>query len=269
MTTGAKLLSDCGSEYVIDADYKVVIEAGEYLVVEVGAKAGKPVASFKHANIALTQKKLYNFRTYFKSGAKRWYVTAGVSHYFVIPRSKVTLLPEKGYSYVKAVINGVKVSFSVSGCGAGNWTDYLNTQTQISVNHKLSDVKKLAEVAVRGTGLEPVVSKELDDSEKADWENLVARANPDVKVAIFGMVDKGLSPVVKLASGYVFDGRGEGRAESLNRGYRWHDLGDGKKTYQQDGKVKSVLLAIDGWKVWAKVGQIDWAATAKANGLAA
>ncbi len=28
-------------------------------------------------------------------------------------------------------------------------------------------------------------------------------------------------------------------------------------------------LAIDGWKVWAKVGQIDWAATAQANGLAA
>ena len=92
----SKLLSECGTEFVVDAadKYVVAIDPGDYLVIEVGAVVGKPGAKLQHPNIAATVKRLYNFRTYFKSGAKRWYTKAGMSHYFVVPRSAITILPE-------------------------------------------------------------------------------------------------------------------------------------------------------------------------------
>lgn len=273
MMTESKLMSECGTKLVLDDNpaekYQIEIEPGDYLVIEVGGKVGKPVANFKHPNIALSVPKIYEFKHYRHGGGKFYTSAAGISHYLVIPRNKITLLPEKGYSYVKAVINGVKVSFNVTGIGSGGWTDVVHTQTQISVNHPLRDVKKLAEVAVRGTAMEPIVTEQFDAGDKAHWELLAAKANPNVKATIYGLVEKGLNPVVKLLSGYVFEGKSEGKGIELVRGYKWHDLGEGRKSYQQDGRVKSIVMTVDGYRVRAKVDQIDWAATVKANGIAA
>lgn len=264
-----KLLSEVSGVFEVDSEYKVEVEKGDYLVVEVGFKSSKAGAKFQHPNIAATQKRIFNYKHYRQGGGKFWTSQAGVSRYLVIPRSAVTLLPEKGYSYVAAMINGVRVDFNVSGMGAGGWTDFLRTQTQISTNHKLEDFKKLCEVAVRGTPMEPLSLKAMEPGDEAEWERLAAKANSDVKAELYGMVSKGLKPVVKLMSGYFFDGKSEGQAVGLERSYRWKDLGDGRRDMLDDGRVKSVILDAGGYRVRAKVGNVDWAATAKANGIAA
>lgn len=274
MTTEAKVLSECGTEYIIDAaePYKVAIDAGEYLVVEVGATAGKASASFTHPNISETAKRIYHFRTYYASGHKRWRSRAGVSHYFVIPRSAVTLLPEKGCSYVKALINGVKVSFNVSGGGGPGWTDYLHTHTQISINHKVSDLKRIAAVAVRGTKYEGFVqiADPITADEEKTWNRLAAKANGKLKAKICKLVEEGKRPMVQLLDGYSYGGNGSGVASRVERRYKKVPITETSWQYEETGAVKSLVMDVGyGDGVRAKVSQIDWFATAKANGIAA
>ena len=274
MTTEAKVLSECGTEYIIDAaePYKVAIDAGEYLVIEAGATVGKAGASFTHPNISETAKRIYHFRTYYASGHKRWRCRAGVSHYFVIPRSAVTLLPEKGCSYVHALINGVKVSFNVSGGGGPGWTDYLHTHTQISVNHKVSDLKKIAAVAVRGTKYEGFVqiADPLTADEEKTWNLLSAKANGKLKAKICKLVEEGKRPTVQLLDGYSYGGDSSGVASSVERRYKKIPVTETSWRWEPIGAVKSLVLDLGfGNGVRAKVSQIDWAATAKANGIAA
>ena len=124
----------------------------------------------------------------------------------------------------------------------------------------------------QGTPMEPVAVKQMDAGEKDRWNELAARVNRDVKNRIYEMVEKGQGPVVKLMSGYTYgggSGKSEGKGIELQRGSKWHDLGDGRKNLAYDGKVKSIILDVEGWRVRAKVTQIDWDATAKANGVAA
>lgn len=244
-----KILSECGTEYMVDAkeNYKVVIEAGEYLVIEAGSIVGKPASKFQHPNITLTENRLYNFRTYYRSGHKKWYSKAGVSHYFVVPRSAVTLLPEKGMSYVPALINGVKVQFNVSGGGNGNgWTDCLNIRTQISVNHKVADLKKIAEVAVRGTQYEGF-AKAADSMEAGDieiWNRLAAKANASLKVKVIAMLKAGKQPVIHMAESYQYDGKNSGRAVEVIRKFKKNWCDDTKTSYQMlaNGGIKQVMI---------------------------
>ena len=65
MEVKAKLLSECGTEFVLaektekNDKYVIDIEPGDYLVIEVGAKVNKPVAKFRHPNIAATAKRVF------------------------------------------------------------------------------------------------------------------------------------------------------------------------------------------------------------------
>lgn len=273
-----KLLSECGSLYVIDDTekdrYQVEIEPGEYLLVEVGSLAGTAASKFSHPNIATTAKRVYEFRTYYASGHKRWHSRAGVSHWLVIPRTAVTLLPEKGYSYVKAEINGVKVQFNVSGGTQDGWTDWLRTRTQVSVNHKLADIRKLCEVAVRSTPLEPVTPEPLEPGQEDRWNRLFAGATPDVKEAIAALAGEGKNPVVKMLPGYEYMGHDQGVVVSVHR--RMKKVPEPPKPgyskcwrCEYTGAPKDFVVKVGVYHVRVKVGQVDWHATAQLNGLAA
>jgi len=251
----AKLLSECGSEYVLSdkkGGYRVEIEPGEYLVVEVGCDVGRPTVSFRHPNIALSVPRVYNFKHYRWGGSKFWTSRAGISHYFVIPRNVVKLLPEKGYSYVPAEINGVRVRFNVTGGSGfdapGVWTDWLKTRTQISVGHKLADLKKIAAVAVRGTPMEPVKVEPMDSVSDYEWKKMVAEKM--VKAKILKAVKEGKTPMVYLGSGCEYAGMTSGKTIEL---HPW--------------KKRAVILDMGGHKVSVKHSQIDWYRTAKAFGV--
>jgi hypothetical protein len=195
-------LNTITDRFTIDAtpgeEYHVEVDPGEYLVVEAGSLVGTPAARFTHPNVAARVNRVYEFKHYHGNGGKSWTSKAGVSFYLVIPRSCVFLLPEKGYSYIPAMINGVKVRFNVSGGTVNGWTDWLHTHTQISVNHCLRDLKKLAEVAVRGTDLEPIGFKAKDEEEvnreMVSWARLGAKQELKVVVGAQVMLGDGRTP---------------------------------------------------------------------------
>lgn len=104
---------------------------------------------------------IFPFRTYFKSGRKKWYEKLGRTFAMVFRREDVEVLPEKGYSYVKCRINGVTVTLNVSGGTSGGgkyWTDYVGKTPRTSVNIKVGDLKKIAEKALRKEQIDPTYS---------------------------------------------------------------------------------------------------------------
>jgi hypothetical protein len=182
------------------------------------------------------------------------------------------MLPEKGYSYVPAEINGVKVKFNVSGGSGNGWTDWLHTRTTISVNHPVRDLKKIAEVAIRNSPFEPIEVKPLDEGDEARWQRLSARLSKSLVETIAKLAEDGKAPVVKFMPGFQ---ETEGKVVEVTRRARKIMLPHGdecmkKWRMEYTGAVKNLILSVDGWgRIRAKIGQIDWAATAKANGLAA
>jgi hypothetical protein len=273
--TEPTLLSECGTKITIDEKdkYHIEIEAGDFLVVSMGFTAGKPGAKFIHPNIAASRKVIHEFKHYRNNGSKFWSSRAGVDHILVIPRNQIKLLPEKGYSYIKAEINGVKVSFNVSGGTANGWTDFLNTSTATSVNHKLLDIKKICEVAVRNSPLEPITVKALDQNEEENWNRLAAKATPKIKERIAKMVKDGEKPVVHFLTGYSYHGEKSGVAIEVNRRYKKVSIAERPGCFSLDpiGAPKAFILEVAGayWKVNAKVTQIDWHKTAEANQIIA
>lgn len=276
--TEPKLLSECGELLVVDGtpgeQYQVGIEPGEFLVVRAGATADKVMARFEHPNVAASARVIHEFKHYRRNGGKFWTARAGVDFYFVIPRSAITMLPEKGYSYVPAMINGVKVKFNVSGGTSNGWTDWLHTSTTISVNHGIRDLKKIAEVAVRNSPFEPLTPKALEPDRVIQWERLAARVAKGLIEKIAKLAEEGKKPVVKFLPGYGLEGVHEGKIVDVIRRPKKIMLPHGdecqkKWKVEYTGAVKSLLLEMESaWgKVRAKVGQIDWAATAEANGL--
>jgi len=265
-TTEPKLLSECGTQYIIDNSekdhYQVNIQEGENQIVVIGFNAKKPASKFQHPNISATVKRVHEFKHY-RRNSKFWTSQAGVDHYLVIPRNKITLLPEKGYSYVKAEINGVQVTFNVSGGTMNGWTDMLGVKSHISVNHKLSDLKKLTEVAI------PQILtdiKQPDEDELKRWNEIVAKGNPNIKEAIAKLIEAEKNPCIKLVAGLTIKS-GYGTSVRRRRGKK-KMLSENSWTYNEDGALKKVIGIFNGTRYNIKLSQIDWEETAKANNIA-
>jgi len=142
-------------------DYQILIEPGELFLIEVPCDASHCSAQFKHPNIARTVSRTLHYRHYHAGGSKSWEERDGICHYFAVPRKEITLIPEKGYSYVKAIINGAEVTFNVSGGTHGNgWGDFLHIHTSLCSNNPIATLKAIAEVSVRGSEFEPVRTPE-------------------------------------------------------------------------------------------------------------
>ena len=281
MMTESKVLSDCGTCLVLDDTkdnrYEIEIAEGDYLFIEVGNKVNTPSANFSHPNICATRKKIYEFKHYRNNGGKFWTRSAGLSFYFIIPKTAIKILPEKGYSYIKAEINGVKVSFNVSGGGgSGVWTDYLGNSTQISVGHKLADLKKLAEVAIRNPELESKIKFEkLDENELKRWSELKISSDSKLKETIGKLVEEGLKPVIQLGDRWSYCGRKQGIGVSVNRRCKKTNvekMENGTTHYNLEwiGALRNITIALGDSayeRCRLKLSQIDWSETAKLNHL--
>lgn len=281
MTTPT-LLSQCESKVVIDKKekYCLSIEPGEYLVITAGFDSNKPGAKFTHPNIAASRKTLHEYKHYRNNGSKFWTSHAGIDHVLIIPRSSITLLPIKGYSFIKAEINGVKVSFNVSGGGGDGWTDYLGNCTHISCNHKLGDFKKLCEVAVRNSPYEPIQWKDETEDERKNteerWERIAVNSNPDLKKQIGRMVDEGKKPVLCFKRGWSWGGSTKVEGfETVRKGIKvvLEKNEDGSpKRWEYDltqGKLRGFIVTDGHYKCHVKLSQVDFYETAKENKLIA
>ena len=86
---------------------------------------------------------------YRSGGSKFWTAKAGIGLYFVIPKARIELLPEKGHSYVPVLIDGRRCVLNVGGgSGNGGWTDYVRPVAHVGCGWTIAALKALAAVAL-------------------------------------------------------------------------------------------------------------------------
>lgn len=270
----AKRMNECDGIYRINEKYQVIVPKTEYMVLVMGFGADKAAARFSHPNIAASRKVVHNFKHYRKCGSKFWTSHAGVDHYMVVPTNAITMLPEEGYSYVRVEINGVKIKLNVTGGTMNGWTDYVGECAQTSINHKLADLKKVLEVAVRSTPIINVKAllKDQDPQEVKEWETIVN--TKDMRAKLIDMIIEGKRPKIALSWRYSYCGRQDGIGIDIDRCGRWKDNGNGGRTWMHTGAPRYVKMsfnevATDDYTCRAKITQIDWIKSAELNGISA
>lgn len=261
-----KVLSECGEKLVMCDDvgneHQIVIEKGDYIVVVAGVDARTPSAKFVHPNVAVSCKKIHNFKHYLRGGGKKWTAKPGIDFYFVIPKSQIKILPQEPSSYIKSEINGLKVSFNVSGGTIDGWTDWLGSTAWIGVGLSKRDLKKLAEVAVIGSEMEPVIPAVLDAGDEKHWNRMMISGKVIEK--IYSVCAKGERPKLVLGYGYDVNGVKEGFTEEAVRA-RKRSSG-GAYCFEKTGKPKNLIVRFPTRLCLVKLNQIDFEETIKANG---
>lgn len=272
MMLNPKLLSDCGNILIIDDSekgrYSIEIAGGDYLLLAMGFASNKSAANFQHPNIIASVKRIHEFKHYLHNGGKYWSASAGIDKYLLIPKNKIMMLPVKGYSFVKAEINGVKVSFNCSGGTYNGWTDFLNSSVHISVNHKLSDLKKICEVAVRNPELEAKLEiKGLEADKEGYWQELADKANSKLKTKIFDMIESGKQVIICVNNGLSYNGMKSFPVNELVRNYKTIREGEKSGELEACGRIRYMIGMSAFTNVRIKPSQVNWSKTFADNNL--
>jgi len=271
-------MSEINGEWVVDTvdgGYKVEIDPGDHLILVVGATYGKPAARFQHPNIVARMCEVHEFKHYRRAGSKFWTARPGVNFYLVIPKDRIEMIPERGYSYVPVEVNGQKLVLNVSGGGScgkySGWTDWVHRVVHTSVGFSKRTLKLLAEAALspdecKAKGINfPLVG--VDDLHKQRFIRLAAEKDtkPAIKAGSKIVVDTNactwdseVSPVVAFvarATGHTYR---RGKTQP-----------DGTYFLIPSDTLQQKVLATDDhghqWRI--KFSQVDWLETAKANGI--
>ena len=271
------LMSEVNGAWVVDAadgGYRVLVASGDHLVLMAGATYGKPAAGFRHPNVVARKCEVHEFKHYRKAGSKFWTARPGVNFYLVVPKDRIEMVPEKGYSYVPVKINGQKLVLNVSGgggCGYPGWTDWVHRVVHTSVGFPKKTLKLLADVALspeecKAKGITfPLVG--LDDSHKQRFIRLAAEKDtkPTIKAGSKIVVDtlactwdSELSPVVTVvarATGHKYR-RGKPQPDGTFF------------LIPTDTQQQKVLATDDRGHQWRiKFSLVNWLKTAEANGI--
>jgi hypothetical protein len=190
------------TKIVVNDKYVIIVEETEHFVFEVGFTEGHPSATFTHPNIARTASRVLEFKHYRGDGSKYWTRENGGSHFFVVPRSAVEVLPEETNSYPKVTVNGVMIQLNTSGgTNKNGWADWITAHPSTLVNLPITSLKALAKAAVRGTKHEPIkLHEEIEE------EFYAAHKNDLLVNAAWGdwheRVPKGMVGVVATVGGH-------------------------------------------------------------------
>jgi len=162
-TLSPACLGDDFEIYNIDTDYDIEVERGPHFLIEFPIESKLPAAKFRHDNIARTVDRTLHYK---HDHPKRWEQKSGTCHFFVVPREHIWLLPEKGWSWPRATINGAPVHFNCcGGPGPKGWRHRLDLETSVNVNYGIEVLNTVAAVSVRGTAFEPVKIREEIEAE--------------------------------------------------------------------------------------------------------
>lgn len=135
-------------------DYEVRVERGRHFLLTLSFPLGQAGARFTHPNIARSVPDTLHYKY---DNPKRWVSKPGITHYLAVARRHITLLPEQGWSYPHARIDGCPVRFNVSGGTDGSrWVDSLRLRADVAGDK--TALSAVAAIADRGTGWEPIVT---------------------------------------------------------------------------------------------------------------
>lgn len=194
--------------------YNIVFDGADYIIVVAGATYPEAATRFEHPNVVAKQSRIHETRAYWPDGRKKWFSHAGVDYHFVIDKSDITLIPEKGYSYVPVEINGERYSFNVSGGTFDGWTDRVHRTAHVGIGCKVKTLKSLAEVALsveevhrRGITLDLT---DLEDHQKRQFVEKVA--SYDVRKVLDSgnkiVLDDGVTFGGESKDHYIVEGKG-------------------------------------------------------------
>jgi len=238
-----------GSYQVID-NYYVEREEGDHLVLTAGAEIGRPGFGFDDAEkVAAMRDSGWEVKHYHSNGRKSWTEHAGREFFFVIPRKRIRLVCEKGYSYVPVQIGGKRLTLNVSGgtYPKGRWTDTVHRIADTSIGmpvgmlrHLAAHAWSVAECRERGVTL---TLRRLEDYRLAGFERVAARFD--------GLRSLKAGQVLHLSCNYSFEGkRGPFAIAELRP------------------KNRSFVCESGGYRLLrVPYKHVDWVETLKANGM--
>lgn len=187
-------------------DYHIEIAKCDHLILRAGITLNKPAAAcFSHPNVIQRVETLHWFKRQLPQGGKRWWSRAGVDFFFAVPKAQIAVSEQPGYSYVRAEVGGVSVTFNVSGGTENGWTDWVREHVSIAVNHPIRDLKRIAAAAIsaaEATRLGIVIPIEpMSPEDRKAFDQAAARA------ALSGKLRPGMTIV--LGEGYSLGGEKE------------------------------------------------------------
>jgi hypothetical protein len=160
-----------------------------------------------------------------------------------VPRNKISLVLEKGYSYVPVIINGQTFRLNVTGGTFDGWTDFVHQRTHIGIDATVKVLNLLAAVAVPPADANvPLELERLSDSDAANFVELVAGH------LCRSRLQEGHRLV--LCDGWTYDGsRGPFSVASKPKGRQCYVATTGHRSFRATYKA------------------IDWTQTAAENGF--
>jgi hypothetical protein len=184
------LMSEAGTSFKIADDYEVVLPEGDHLILVVGVPFNCSAASFEHKNVAAKVSDIFEYKHHHPKRGKFWTAKAGVNFYFLVPKTKIELLPEKGYSYVKCKMGNLPFFLNVSGGGGKGWTDVVHLVAHTGTTEKKSYLKMFAENSVLPYDFEYEVMNPIIDR-VSSWQDMACRHVVELKVGMTVAVDGG------------------------------------------------------------------------------
>lgn len=249
-------LATAGNTICIDEKDKYYVHFPEtpYLVVTAGVLATSAAAKFNHANILSRQSRLFEFKHYRAKGSKFWTSRPGVEFTFALPKSAITVIPEKLYSYVKIEIGGESFTLNVSGgSNGGEWHDSVRNGSHLCIVKSLRQLKAIAAVSYDPTAATlcgvRLEAKEMEEDGRIDarYKNAIARKQQAMKL-------KPGANIV-LSDGSSYRGGQDGLTiDSRENGV----MGNPRQRYLCKWGNDTMLVRVE-WK------HIDWIKTAEAN----
>lgn len=143
------LLSEIKGQAEVCPTYFLKVEPGEFQIAVLPFEVGTPGYNLEDPKVFARNPAVFD-RKHENDNRKWWTRHAGVNLCIVIPKDKIEVVPEVGYSYPKFKINGETLSFSTSGgtSGNGTWTDWLTNKGHVGCNAPLKVIRKLLAVAL-------------------------------------------------------------------------------------------------------------------------
>jgi hypothetical protein len=150
-------MSEAGSVFHVEDKYTVELSPENYLILVFGVEIGTAGMHFSHPNCVASKPVVHEFKHYHKDGGKSWTAKPGIDFYFVVPKTQIEMIQEKGHSYVPIEVNGLKCRLNVSGGTApgGGWSDWVRRIAHTHCGATLKQLKTVAEVS-----LSPVACQE-------------------------------------------------------------------------------------------------------------
>lgn len=236
-------LADRHGTVAIEPNYHVELPDTEHFIVGAGATYPEAATGFDHPSMAARQDKVFCTRAYWPDGRKKWFEHVGRDFHFVIPRSKIALVFEKGYSYVPVIISGRRFRFNVSGGTCDGWTDFVRKEAHVGIGFTKAKLKLLAEVAVPPRDCK--VSFDLMEMPPEDSANFLT-----------------------LMAGHVCRKQlAEGHEVFLKQGWTFDEHQGPFLVESKPRKCRYYIATTGLHKIRVGYSAIDWTRTADANGF--